>query len=282
MENRKTFFKKAAALSLLGTGFLSIKNPLRAAVLHEADASGPAMPMGIAGYTFTNFDIDHSIAMMQRAGITNLSLKDKHLPLTSTPEQIKAVVDKFSLAGIKIYAVGVIYMTTEAEVDRAFDYASKVGVKLIIGVPEYSLIPYVENKIISSGIRLAIHNHGPEDKRYPSPLDVWTHIKDRNAGLGLCMDIGHAMRAGTNPAQAAADYKSRLFDLHIKDVTGAFKEAKAIELGRGVVPIAALVKVLKETGYKGLCSLEYEKDMLDPLPGITESAGYFRGIMRLS
>jgi sugar phosphate isomerase/epimerase len=36
--------------------------------------------------------------------------------------------------------------------------------------------------------------------------------------------------------------------------------------------------MLRKTGYSGHCGLEYEKDMKDPLAGIAESVGYFRGV----
>jgi sugar phosphate isomerase/epimerase len=97
--------------------------------------------------------------------------------------------------------------------------------------------------------------------------------------MGLCLDIGHAVRAGANLIQAVKEYKSRLFDMHIKDVTGAYKDAKAIEIGRGVIDFPALVKTLKSIQYNGVCSIEFEKDMTDPLPGIAESIGYFRGVI---
>jgi sugar phosphate isomerase/epimerase len=170
-------------------------------------------------------------------------------------------------------------MKTEAEVDAAFDYAKRVGVDMIVGVPTYELLDYTEQKVKSSGIKIAIHNHGPEDKLYPAPQNVYDHIKNRDTRMGLCLDIGHAVRAGANLIQAVKEYKSRLFDMHIKDVTGAYKDAKAIEIGRGVIDFPELVKTLKSIQYNGVCSIEFEKDMTDPLAGIAESIGYFNGVM---
>jgi sugar phosphate isomerase/epimerase len=97
--------------------------------------------------------------------------------------------------------------------------------------------------------------------------------------MGLCIDIGHATRAGVAVDKAVKEYKDRLFDLHIKDVSVAEKDGKAIEIGRGVIDFPALVRSLKKTGYKGVCSIEFEKDMTDPMAGIAESIGYFKGVM---
>jgi len=276
-QSRKKFIQKAA-LGIAGTAALPFLS--KTAVAENAPLKGgTSLPVGIAGYTFAKFDLEKSIAMMKRLDIHYLSVKDFHLPLDSSEEKIKAVLSQLAAADIKVYTVGVIYMKTQAAVDTAFDYAKRVGVDMIVGVPNYDLLDYVEQKVKSTNIRLAIHNHGPEDLLYPSPKEVLERIKTRDTKMGLCMDIGHAKRTGANLEAAIKEAGPRLFDLHIKDVTGAVKEAKAIEVGRGVIDFPALVKTLHSISYKGLCSIEYEKDMTDPLPGIAESAGFFKGVI---
>lgn len=268
MLSRKDFFK-LAGLSALP---LPVFAPVR-------DAGAPLpLQMGIAGYTFLKVPLDQGIAMMKRVGVGALSIKDFYLPLDSGPEVISTVMGKFSAAGIKVYAAGVIYMKTQQDVDKAFAYAKALGVDLIIGSPNIEVLGYVEQQVKAYGIRLAIHNHGPEDKVYPSPVDVYEHVKGLDQRIGLCLDIGHAARAGADPAKVVRDYSSRIFDLHIKDLAVISREAKPIELGRGVLDIPGLVKALVKVRYAGYCSIEHEMDMNDPLPGIAESAGYFRGV----
>lgn len=237
------------------------------------------LPVGMAGYTFAKFDLDQAIAIMNRVNIKYISVKDIHLPLNSTPEKIQEVLGKFNAAGIKVYAVGVIYMKTKKAVDEAFEYAKRVGVPLIVGVPNPELLDYTEEKIKAYDIRLAVHNHGPEDALYPGPKNAYDLIKNRDPRLGLCLDIGHAARAGEEPSKAILAYKNRIFDLHIKDISVAAKDGKAIEIGRGVIDFKKLVAALDKINYSGVCSIEFEKDMSDPLPGIAESAGYFRGVI---
>lgn len=237
------------------------------------------LPVGMAGYTFAKFDVDKAIAIMNRVAIKHISIKDIHLPLNSSEEKIKEVLGKFSAGGINVYAVGVIYMKTKAAVDDAFAYAKKVGVPLIVGVPNPELLDYTEEKVKEYNIKIAIHNHGPEDKLYPGPKNVYDLIKNRDARMGICLDIGHAMRAGEEPGKAIREYKGRIFDLHIKDVTLAAKDGKATEIGRGVIDFPGLIAGLDKVKYQGICAIEFEKDMSDPLPGIAESTGYFRGVI---
>jgi sugar phosphate isomerase/epimerase len=277
MSSRRNFIQQsvlgiggAAVLPLLGNKALAADN----------ESKEGSLQVGMAGFTFAKFDLEKSIAMMKRVDVKYLSLKDFHLPLNSGPEKIQSVMTQFADGGIKVYAVGVIYMKTKEAVDETFDYAKKVGVSLIVGVPNPELLDYTEEKVKSSNIRIAIHNHGPEDKLYPSPKNVYDLIKNRDEKMGLCIDIGHSTRAGQDPAKAVLEYKQRVFDMHIKDVSAAVKDGKAIELGRGVIDFPALVKALNKIKYTGLCSLEYEKDMADSLPGIAESAGFFKGVIR--
>lgn len=277
MPSRRKFIQNSA-IALSGTSLL----PLISGATPKEQINNPKkafLETGMAGYSFVNYTIDQTIAMMNRIGIYNLSLKDFHLPLDSNQDKINEVLTQFKSGGINIYATGVIYMKTEAEVDRAFEYTKKVGVDLIVGVPTYDLLIYTEKKVKEHNIKIAIHNHGPEDKLYPGPKDVYTRINKMDKRMGLCLDIGHAVRAGENLEKAVSSYADRLFDLHIKDVTAAKADGKAIEVGRGVIDFPAFVKALRAIQYKGKCSIEFEKDMKDALPGMAESAGYFKGVM---
>lgn len=277
MSSRRKFLFQAA----LGLTVPAI-TPLAAAAAYRDTAAPDTLQVGMAGYTLARLNLEQAIALLQKVGIRQLSVKDIHLPLDSSAEKIQTTLAAFAAAAIKVYAVGVIYMKTEAAVDQAFEYAKKVGVPLIVGVPNPELLDYTEKKIKAYNIRLAIHNHGPEDKLYPGPKNVIDLIRHRDARMGICLDIGHAIRAGEDPAKAVVAYKDRLFDLHIKDVTVAAKDGKPTEIGRGVIDFPALVKALNKIKYTGICSIEYEKDMQEPLAGIAESTGFFKGVIRAS
>lgn len=242
--------------------------------------AGEKFKIGMAGYTFRNFDIDQTLDVMQKVDVHYLCIKDFHLPLNSTAEQIAAFHAKLSAKGVTGYAVGPIYMKTEAEVDNAFAYAKRVGVKLIVGVPNVELLPYVDKKVKEYDVKYAIHLHGPDIALYPDADDVWKHTKDLDARIGMCLDIGHDLRNGKNPAEDLKKYHSRVFDIHLKDVTANTKAGHSIEIGRGAIDFRAFIVALRETGYSGVCSLEHEKNMDAPHLGIGESIGYFRAMVK--
>jgi sugar phosphate isomerase/epimerase len=241
--------------------------------------TGEKFKIGMAGYTFVKFDIDKTLATMKRADVHYLCIKDFHLPMTSTDEQIADFQAKLKENGVTGYAVGPIYMKSEADIDKAFAYAQRVGVKLIVGVPNYDLLPYVDKKVKEYDFNYAIHLHGPDIATYPDAEDVWNHVKDLDPRIGMCLDIGHDTRNGKDAVADLEKYHSRVFDIHIKDVTGTTKLGYSLEIGRGVINFPAFVKMLRKVGYTGVCSLEHEKDMSDPFMGIAESIGYFRGVV---
>ncbi|MDR1336583.1 MAG: sugar phosphate isomerase/epimerase [Tannerella sp.] len=283
MTSRRNFVRKASA-GLLLAGASSVWgdrfHAARAASHPETESAPPKdlFKIGMAGYTFRSFDIDRTVQMLDRIDVRYLCIKDFHLPLESTDEEIKNFHARLAAKRITGYGVGPIYMNTEREVDAAFEYAHRVGVRIMVGVPQEKLFRYVNEKVKQYDIRYAIHNHGPEDK-YPDATSIWERVKDLDPRMGLCLDVGHNMRAGKNPAADLKRYCSRIFDIHIKNVTAATGGGTTCEMGRGVIDIPAFVKMLRSVDYTGVCSLEFEKDGNDPLPGVAESIGYFRGVI---
>ncbi|NLH17955.1 MAG: sugar phosphate isomerase/epimerase [Phycisphaerae bacterium] len=235
--------------------------------------------LAMASYTLRKFPLDKCLEMTVRAGFKNIAFKDFHLAMDSTPEQIKLAAEKTKKAGLNLYGCGVVYMKSEAEVNRAFEYAKTAGMKVIIGVPEPDLLPLVDKKVKEYDIPVAIHNHGPGDKVYPTPAVIIDKVKTLDKRIGLCMDIGHTQRMGIDPADDAAKYADRLIDLHVKDVNAAEAKGSTIEIGRGVIHIPRFIRTLAKIDYKGMIAFEYEKDDSDPLPGLSESVGYIRGVI---
>jgi len=276
MNSRRKFLKLAGT-GVLAAGASSLYAFPRMPV--AVDKAVNTFTIGMAGYTFREFTVEKTIEMMKKIGVTNLSLKDFHMPMNSTQDKINAVLEKFKSAGINVYTVGVVYMKTKESVDQAFEYAKMAGVKMIVGAPDYELLQYVEEKIKTYDFKMAIHNHGPDNPLYPNATDIWNHIKALDPRIGICIDIGHTTRDGEDPSVDILKYKSRIYDIHIKDVDKAEKEGKTVEMGRGIIDIPKVVDTLRKIKYSGSCSLEFEKDMKDPLAGIAESIGYFKGVM---
>jgi len=277
-RNRRQFLQLAsagAAVSLAGIPSLGLDS----AKANESAAQKVKFELGMASYTLRKFDLDQTLEMTNRVGLKHICFKDFHLPLDSSPEQIKAVVAKVNDAGISLYGGGVIYMRNEQQVHQGFAYAQAAGMKIIVGVPNHDLLPLVDEMVKQYDIKVAIHNHGPGDKVYPVPETAYELVKNLDRRIGLCIDIGHTMRSGIDPSQPAEKYADRLHDVHIKDVSAATTRGSTVEVGRGVIDIPKFLRTLVKIDYTGVVSFEYEKDENDPLPGTAESVGYVRGVL---
>jgi len=244
-----------------------------------APETAESFRLGMAGWSFHKFNLDKTLETLQRADVKYLCIKDFHLPLNSTDEEIQAFHKKLAESDVTGYGVGPIYMKTKEEVDNAFDYAKRVGVKLIVGVPNYELLPYVSDKVAEYDMQYAIHLHGPDIALYPDADDVWENVKDLDPRMGMCLDIGHDRRNGKDPVADLEKYQSRVFDIHLKDVTDATKLGYSVEVGRGILDIPGFVRMLRKVKYTGVVSLEHERNMDNPFMGIAESIGYFRGVV---
>lgn len=247
--------------------------------LHQRFDKGINLKLGLASYTFRNFNLDDTIRMALKLNLLNISLKDVHMPLNASADDIKSIAAKVRNAGMNLYGAGVIYMKTSKDVSDTFEYAKNAGLTMIIGVPNHELLPQVNEQVKQYNIRLAIHNHGPGDTLYPSPSDVYEKIKDLDHRIGLCIDIGHVRRLNLDPAVMIEKYKNRLYDIHMKDVTTPFETNTPIEIGRGLIDIIKVIKTLDKIKYDGVVAFEFEKDEKDPLAGLSESVGYVRGVI---
>ena len=234
--------------------------------------------IGIAGYTYRNFDLDQTLSFLKSMEVKYMSIKDWWLPLDSSKEQMEAFKAKCKEYDVNPYILGPIYMKTEAEADRAFAYAERYGSKMFIGVPNYELIDYVIKKVAETGIKVAIHTHGPDGAPFPNIQKVVEMVKDPKLGVGCCMDLGHSVRMGENIVKDIKKYKEWIYDIHIKDESAPSKEGQTWEMGRGVMDFVPIIKVLRKIKYQGVISLEFEKNGKNPHPGVAESIGYLRGI----
>ena len=248
----------------------------------RAAAARPQFQFGIASYTFRAFPREQLIGFLKQLSISDVNLKDTkdHLPID--PQAESTALADYAAAGIKLHAAGTIYFDKDEDDDirKKFEYAKRAGIKVIVsGDPAPTTLPRIEKFVKEYDIRIAIHNHGPEDKLWASPLDVLKAIKGFDPRVGCCIDVGHTVRAGTDVVQAIREVGPRLFNLHIKDLANFQQKESQVAVGRGKMPVREIFKTLEAINYKGFVDLEYEINEKDPMPGVIESLAYMRGVV---
>jgi inosose dehydratase len=235
--------------------------------------------LGLASYTLRKFDLDHALAMTQRVGLERICLKSMHLPLDSKPADIAAATAKVKRAGLVLYGGGVISMKNEREIAQALEYAKAAGMQTITAAPVPEILPALDEQVKKYDITVAIHNHGPTDRYFPTPQSVYDAVKSLDRRIGLCIDIGHTVRVGADLPGSIRACGDRLYDLHLKDVTAATPQGKGTSVGRGIIDFPGLVRALCDVKFKGVAAFEYEEQPDDPLPGLAESVGFLKGVL---
>jgi inosose dehydratase len=277
--NRRRFLQS----SLLGSTALAAANfaiDANAALTKTPGDPFHGLKMGLTSYTWLKFPLDQAIAMTKEVGAKYISLKEVHLPLKSTPEERREVHKKIEDSGLTLMGGGVIYFkNNEEQIHNVFEYAKDAGMATIVCSPDPDALDNVEKMVKKYDLKIAIHNHGPTDKKYPSPLDVMNLVKDRDPRMGVCMDVGHTVRIGVDPIDAIHQCASRLYEFHMKDVTAATPQGKATEVGKGVIDIVGVLKALVKIKWPYHVALEYEVKADNPLPGVAESFTYMRGVL---
>ena len=249
--------------------------------------AGPGLTLGIATYSLRKLSTDAAVDALKAMQVTSISAFRVHLPiLLSTPDVCRLMAAKFRDAGITLTGTGVVTLSNDESVMRkAFECGKAAGLTLMTASfskpPDRETFLLTERFVREYDMRLAFHNHGPEDAIFPSPYDVWSAVQPYDERLGLCIDVGHSNRAGVDPTEAIVKCHSRLYDVHIKDSLAApgAKKDIPVMMGYGHLDIRSIMAALLQVHYKGQVGLEYEVDSADPVPGVAQSFGYMRGML---
>jgi sugar phosphate isomerase/epimerase len=245
-------------------------------------AHTPPVQLGLASYTFRNFTRAQMIGFLKQLNVAALNAKDVKDHLPADPALEANALQDYAAAGVKLHAAGVISFPKDDDADmRAkFEYCKRAGVSVLVaGGLAPALLPRIERFVKEYDMRFAIHNHGPEDNLWPSPLDVLKQVKSMDPRLGCCIDLGHAARAGADVVKAIYEAGPRLFNIHMKDLTSFQNKESQVAVGEGIMPVREIFAALVANRYKGFVDLEYEIHADDPMPGVIASFAYMRGVL---
>jgi len=277
--SRRSFVQTGALIAAA----TAASGALRSFAQPSPDASkAPSVQLGLASYTLRNFTRAQIIGFMKQLNLAALNAKDVKDHLPADPAEEAAALADYAAAGIRLHAAGVISFPKDDDADMhaKFEYCKRAGISVMVaGGLTPALLPRIERFVKEYDMRFAIHNHGPEDKLWPSPLDVLKQVGKMDSRIGCCIDLGHAARAGTDVVQAIYEAGPRLFNLHMKDLTNFQSKESQVAVGDGIMPVREIFAALAATGYKGFVDLEYEIHPDDPMPGVIASFAYMRGVL---
>jgi sugar phosphate isomerase/epimerase len=288
---RRDFLKTAAA----ATAGLALPLPLSGCAPDaegSPDAEGPGgsapgrvdqgeIKLGVASYSLRELSRADAIAAILALRAPYVSIKSMHLPYESTAQELAAGREEFAAAGLTVVGGGVITLQEDDDDDirTYFEYARAAGMPLMVIAPSAATLPRIERFVIEYDIEVAIHNHGPTDQHFPGPRDALPIIRDMDARVGVCVDLGHTTRTGVDIVEAIEEAGDRVLDVHAKDLGDLLVAESQCIVGEGAMPFPAIFRQLVAMGYSGYVNLEYEIDARDPLPGMLQSFAHMRGVL---
>jgi sugar phosphate isomerase/epimerase len=271
-------FLRAGAMVAAGAALA----PVNSWSLGDGDqtTTASALRLGVASYSFRKFSQADVLRFMKELNTPYLNVKEMHLPMAPAAA-IKPTSEKYREAGFTLTGAGTIYFTNDDESDiRAkFEYVKAAGIPLIIAGPTPEVLPRLEIFAKEYDVKIAIHNHGPEDKYFPTPLVAWKAVENMDRHMGLCVDVGHTARAGLDVPRTIVEVGSRLYDVHMKDLVQEDGKWIQVAVGDGSLPVKRIFAALQTVQYPGYVDLEYEIQEDDPLPGMIKSFAYMRGVL---
>jgi sugar phosphate isomerase/epimerase len=277
--SRRDFVRCGALVA--GT-FAAARDVFASALGNPATDDASPIRFGVASYTFRNFTRAQLIACLKQLKVLAVNAKDVKDHAPTDPQQEAAALADYTGAGITLHAAGTIYFPKDEDADirSKFEYCKRAGIGVIVaGDPAVETLPRIEKFVKEYDIRFAIHNHGPEDKLWHSPLDVLKAVKGLDPRIGCCIDVGHTVRAGTDVVQAIREAGQRLHNVHMKDLTNFQDKESQVAVGEGKMPLRNIFEALIALKYKGFIDLEYEIHPDDPMPGVIASFAYMRGVL---
>lgn len=247
----------------------------------QSGSGGHEIKLGVASYSLREFSRNLAIKSIKQLAVSYVNIKEFHLPYIAKPEDIDRGRKQFEAAGLKILGGGTVTFAKEddADIRSYFEYAKRAGMPLMVAAPTTKTLPMLEKFVKEYDIKIAVHNHGPEDKYFPSVRDALAMMKGMDARMGVCCDIGHESRAGKDILESLEIAGPRLLDMHIKDLKVATGKDSQCDVGEGILPIVGIFKYLKKTKYEGGVMLEYEINGDNPMVGMAKSFSYMRGVL---
>jgi sugar phosphate isomerase/epimerase len=268
--SRRNFLGGIAAAAVMPGGAVAANSPAKT-----------DLKLGVASYSLRKLTRAQAIEAVKALRTPYINIKEFHLPYKSTPEELAAGRKEFEAAGLEILGGGTISLQRDddADIRKYFEYAKACGMPLMVIAPTAQTMPRIEKFVKEYNIRVAVHNHGTEDKHFPAPSDVLKVVKNMDARVGLCIDIGHTVRTGADVVESVREAGSRLLDMHVKDLRDLRDKDSQCIVGEGAIPIVAIFRELKKMKYQGGVMLEYEIEAENPLPGMQRSFAYMRGVL---
>jgi inosose dehydratase len=277
---RRTFLQAGAATA---AGLLAARPALAV-----GDLIGD-ISLGVQSYTFRRFNLEQALRRMKDLGIKHAEFFRDHIPLNSTPEQLRGILALCRENEVTPAGFGVERFTNDHDANkRIFDFGRALGLRYLSANPDPNSFDSLDKLVAEYNIAIAIHPHGPEGKglhRWYSAEVIMRAVRDHHRLIGACLDTGHLIRAAQlgerlDPAQQVRLMGARNFGMHLKDHDNRRREDVVFGAPEGALNVAQVLAALQEVRFNGAICIEYEANPADPSPDMKKCVDYIRDVAR--
>ncbi len=248
--------------------------------------------IGCQAYTFNHFTVFEAIEKTASVGGKviefypgqKLSKEEPNVSWdhNASPETIQKVKDKLAEYHIKAVNYGVVNIPKdETEARKVFEFAKTMGLRAVT-TESVDAIDTIEKLVKEYDIMVGFHDHPrrADDPGYRmwDPNYILSVVKDRDPRIGSCADTGHWVRSNLNPVDCLRILKGRIISSHLKDLNEMGPRAHDVPYGTGVSDIQGILQELRDQGFTGNLSIEYEYHWENSAPEVGQCIGFVRGL----
>ena len=294
--SRRDFLRSGSAL-LLATGLTpAALADLAASAPPAPDATTPAIAalgwrVSVQHWTYRRVPLFDSLAMAAEVGLRHFEPRsilklDAKRPGQNADEtmpddarrELRARIDDLGLTFPSVYAD---FSGQPDQAKRALDFWQEFGVRDVVSEPPPKSVAMLQELFAERGMRLALHNHQRTKSEYWHPFIVTDHCKDLGRHIGACCDVGQWTRSNLSPIESLRHLRGRQISFHLKDVlTKGDLDCRNTVIGEGAAECAACLAELKNVGYHGLVSVDFEHDTPELQDDMRKNIAFIDAIAR--
>jgi len=237
--------------------------------------------LGIQSYTFRAFkSLEELAGAVVKTGLSYVEIWPGHLSYELSVEEQKAALSVIADAGLTVDGYGAVdFNEDEKHSRRIFSFAKLAGIRTltVVGI-DPSLFGPVGKLCDEYDINIALHNHG-EKFRWGSAESLAEAFSATSPRVGLCLDTAWCIDAGEEPCEWLERFGERLYGVHLKDFAYESGKRRDVIVGTGGLALPQFMLQLRQLGFDGYMSMEYEGDVDNPLPSAIECVNAIRSVI---
>jgi len=238
------------------------------------DSKIKGVQIGLQSYSFRDRPMDKAIEACKECGLGEVELWQGHVEPQGNGAEAREALRKWRLetpldffanvrkqwhdAGIDLFAYNLSFNNsfTDAEIERGFEMAKAMDVKVITASSTLTAAKRVAPFADKHKIAVAMHGHDnlTDPEQFAKPESFEAALK-MSKHFMINLDIGHFVSAGYDPVDYLKRRHDRIAVLHIKDRNKAHAN---LPFRQGETPIKQVLLLLKTSKWNIPANIEYE------------------------